>query len=125
VAPLDDFDIAARQRPCCQACLIDRVNEGGRTAVHDRDFRAVNFDNDVVDVKAAQRRQQMLRCRAKRTLGIAKHGREFSSGHGAHVGANLALDRAVRCNALENDAGVVVSRMKRKGDREAGMDADA
>jgi hypothetical protein len=67
----------------------------------------------------------MLRCRAKRAFGIAKHRSEFSGGYGAHVGANFALDRTVGCNALENDAGIVIGRMKRKRDRKPGMDTDA
>ncbi len=67
----------------------------------------------------------MLCRRAKRAFGIAKHRGEFRGGHGAHVGANLALDRAVRCNTLEDDAGIVVGRVKRKSDRKAGMNTDA
>ena len=52
--------------------------------------------------------------RAQRALGIAKHGREFGRGDRAHVGADLALERAVGCNALEDDAAVIVSGMKRE-----------
>ena len=63
--------------------------------------------------------------RAQRALGVAKHRRKFSRGYRAHVGANLALNRAVSCNALENDAAVVASGMKRKCDGKSGMDSDA
>src|SRR6478609_4479354 len=58
---------------------------------------------------------------AERAFGIAKHRGEFGGRNGAHVGADFTLDGAVGSDALENDAGVVVGRMKRKGNREAGM----
>ena len=51
-------------------------------------------------------------------------GGEFGGGNGAHVGANLAFDRAVGANALEHNTGVVVGRMQREGDGTAGMNAD-
>ena len=122
---LDDFDVAARQRARGQAGLIDRIDEGRGAAVHDRHFRPVDLDDDVVDVEAAQRGQQMLGGRAQRAGGIAQHGREFGGGDGAHVGADLALDRAVGGDALEHDTGIVVGRMQSECDGAAGMDADA
>ena len=122
---LDHFDIAARQRARGEAGLIDGIDEGRGTAVHDRHFRPVDLDHHIVHAEPAQRRQQMLRGRAERTAGVAQDGGKFGGGDRAHVGANFALDRTVGGHALEHDAGVVVGGMQRQGDGAAGMHADA
>src|SRR6478736_6654992 len=109
---LDHFDIAPRQCARCKAGLIDRANERYGAAIHDRHFRAIDLDNDIVDVEAAQGCQQMFGGRAKRALSVTEHRSEFSCRYGAHVGADLALNRPIRCNALEYDAAVVVSGVK-------------
>ena len=105
---LDHLDIAARQRARGEAGLIDRVDEGRRTAVHDRHFRPVDLDHHIVHAEPAQGRQQMFRGRAKRAVGIAQDGGKFGGGDRADVGANFALDRTVAGHALEDDAAVVV-----------------
>jgi len=42
------------------ARFLDQVDERRRAAVHDRHFRGVQLDDDVVDAHADKRRQQML-----------------------------------------------------------------
>ena len=81
--------------------------------------------DDVVDVEPAQSGQQMLGGRAERPGGVAEHGGKFGGGDGAHVGADFARERAVGGDALEHDAGVVVGRMQRQCNGQAGMDTDA
>jgi len=70
-------------------------------------------------------RQKVLGCGTKRTLGVTKDRGEFGSGDRPHIGADFALDGAVGRDALEQNAAVIVSRMKRKCDRKAGMNANA
>ena len=65
----------------------------------------------------------MLRRRAERPLGVAKDGGKFGGGDRAHVGANLALDRAVGGNALKHNPGVVVGWIQSERNRKAGMHA--
>ena len=122
---LDHLDVAARQCARRKPGLIDRIDEGRGAAVHDRDFRTVDLDDHVVDVQATERRQKVLGCGAKRTLGVTKDCGKFGSGDRPHIGADFALDGAVRRNALEDNAAVIVSRMERKRNRKAGMNADA
>ncbi len=57
---LQHLDEAARRRLCENAALIDRGDEGGGAAVHDRHFRAIELDHRIVDRAAGERRQQML-----------------------------------------------------------------
>jgi hypothetical protein len=42
------------------ADLVDRLDERGGAAVHDRHFAGVDLDVAVVDAEAAQSREQML-----------------------------------------------------------------
>ena len=122
---LENFDIAARQSARGQAGLIERIDESRGAAVHDRHFRPVDLDDDVVDVEAAQRGQQMLGGRAQRPGGVAQNGGEFGGGDRAHVGADFALDRAVGGDALKDDAGIVVGRIQGQRNGTTGMNADA
>jgi hypothetical protein len=121
----EHLDVAPRQCSRCEASPIDRINESGGASVHDWNFRAVNFDDGVVDVKATQGSQQMFGGRTQRTLGIAENGGKFGCGNRAHIGADFAFDRAVPRDTLKDDAAVVVSRMKCERDRQARMHADA
>ena len=61
----------------------------------------------------------MLGGRAKRALGVTKYGSKFGRGNRAYVGANLALDQAVRRDTLEDDTAVIVSGMQRESDWES------
>jgi hypothetical protein len=95
----------------------NRLDEGCGAAIHDRNFWTIDFDDHVIDVEATERRQKVFSGRTKRTLGVAKDGREFGCGDCAHIGADLALDGAVGCYALEDYPAVIVGRMERERNR--------
>jgi hypothetical protein len=63
--------------------------------------------------------------RAERTSGIAEHGGKFCRCDGAHVSADLALDRTIRRKALKQNAAIIVGWMKRQRNGKSGMNANA
>ncbi len=73
------------------AGLIDRGDESSRAAVHDRNFRAVDFDRGVIDAHAAQSREHMLGGGDQRTVAVAQHGGEFGCDHGFGNRLNFAV----------------------------------
>ena len=73
------------------AGLIDRGDESRGAAVHDRNFRTVDFDGGVIDAHAAQRSEHMLGGGNQRTFAVAQHGGEFGGDHGFGGGLNFAV----------------------------------
>ena len=73
------------------AGLIDRGDERRRAAVHDRNFRAVDFDGGVIDAHAAQRGKHVLGGGNQRTFAVAEHRRKFGGDHGFGDGLNFAV----------------------------------
>ena len=92
---LEHLDVSPRRRVVDDAGLIDRGDERRGAAVHDRDFRAVDLDDRIVDAEAAQRRQHMFGGRNGGTALVAEHGGEFGRRHGAEIGLEVR-DRAGR-----------------------------
>ena len=58
-------------------------------AVHDRDFGAVDFDQRIVDAKAAKRSKQMLDRRHGGAVAVAKHRAQRYAGHVPLIGTDL------------------------------------
>ena len=56
----EDLDRLARRGELLHAGVLNQVDPRRRAAVHDRHFGLVQLDADVVDVEAAERRQQVL-----------------------------------------------------------------
>ena len=56
----DDLQVLARRLQPLHARFLNQVDERRRAAVHDRHFRRVQLDDDVVDAHADERRQQVL-----------------------------------------------------------------
>ena len=80
------------------AGLIDRGDESGRAAVHDRNFRAVDFDGGVVDAHAAQGCEHVFGGRNQRTVTVAQHGGEFGRDDGFGDAPELrGRNHQVRC----------------------------
>ena len=68
-----DFHVAARRGKPLDAGFMNQVDERRRAAVHDRHFRRVQFDDDVVDPEADERRQQVFdRVDVDRVTGKAR-----------------------------------------------------
>ena len=71
--------------------LIDGGDEGSRAAVHDRNFRAVDFDGGVVDAHAAQRSKHVFGGGDQRTFAVAENGCKFGGDHGFRDRGNFAV----------------------------------
>ena len=57
--------------------LVDRGNEGGGAAVHDRSFGTVDLDGGVVDAHATQRSKDVLGGGNHRAFAVAQDGCKF------------------------------------------------
>ena len=106
-----------RRADCVQnSGLIDRGDESSGAAVHDRNFRTVDFDRGVVDAHAAQCREHMLGGGDQRTFAVAQHGGEFGCDHGFGGGLNLAVG-AIQSAADKNKTRIHRCRSERQIDR--------
>ena len=122
---LQDPEMASQARLMDDARLIDRADELGGRAVHDRRFRSVDFDQDVVDLQAGQRREQMLDRADAGARRIAQHRAERGLGHVRPLGFEQPLTAAGQAGAQEDDAGVDVRGMENELSRRRRMDSDA
>src|SRR5581483_3022358 len=68
------LDTAPCRRLGDNARLIDRGDKGRRTAIHDRYFRAVDFDGGVIDAHPAKGGQHVFGGRNHGALAIAEDG---------------------------------------------------
>ena len=98
---LKHLDEAARRRLADYPRLVDRGDKGSGAAVHDRNFRTIDFDSGVIDAHAAQGGEHMLGGGDERALAVAQHGREFGCDHRFGGRLNLAVD-AVEAGADKN-----------------------
>jgi hypothetical protein len=98
------------------AGLIDRGDEGGGAAVHDRHFRTIDFDGGVIDAHTAQRSQHVFGGGNQRTVTVAQHGCEFGGDHGFGCRRNLAI-AAIEPGAEKNKTCIDRRRSKGKIDR--------
>ena len=91
---LEDFDEFARLVQLADADAVDGRDEGGRAAVHDRNFAGVDFDVAVVDAQAAQRRQQVLDGADRHAELVAEDGAQRKILHEIDVGRDFSDDAA-------------------------------
>src|SRR5205823_13241181 len=73
----EHLDVAAWPVEDLEAYRIDGRHEGRGAAVHDRRFRAVDFNDGIVDTEARERSQHMLGGGHERAGGIAEHSSEL------------------------------------------------
>ncbi len=111
---LENLDVLAGRIERNDAGLINGGDEGVGAAVHDRHFRAIDFDDRVVDAERIKRCHDVFRGRAQRTIAVAEHRCKFSGCYRAHVGADFARRFArlpVRMNTMPvpASAGRIVS----------------
>ena len=93
-------------------------------AVHDRNFRTIDFDGGVVDAHAAQRGQDMLGGGDQRTFAVAKNGGEFGGDHGFGGGLDFAV-ATIQSGADKNKTRIHRCGSEGQIDRKTGMNADA
>ena len=109
---LQHLDIAARSGKFDEAGLINRLNEGGGRAVHDRHFRPIDFNEDVVDAKASESGEQMFDGGDGAGGGIADDGAQFGGGDLRPARLDGALASALKAGAQKHNSGIGFSRMK-------------
>ena len=85
------MDKAPLRRLADDTGLLDRGDERSRAAVHDRNFRTVDFDGGVVDAHSPQCSKHMLGGGDQRAFAITQHGGELGRDHRLGVGPNLAV----------------------------------
>ena len=120
-----DTHVATGGGELAQPDLLDRSNEGGGTAIHDRHFRAIELDDRIIDAKPAQGRHQMFDGGNAACLRIADNGAKGGGGDSAPMRGNLDVATGFRVLHGKHDARAGIRRMKRDLGRIAGMDTDA
>jgi hypothetical protein len=110
----DDLQILARRLQGLQPRLVNQIDERRRAAVHDRHFRRIQLDDDVVDAHADERRQQVLH-RLDGYLVARQPGRELNARQVVHRRGHLVVaqigaaktDTEVRRGGLECEIDLV------------------
>ena len=108
-----DLQIAARRRQFLDTGLVqDEVHERRSAPVHDRNFRRIQLDNDIVDAERRQRRQKVLD-------GLDRHGLPCQPGlvlNTAQMGDGRGNLQATKVRSLKPDAVVRRRRFERQSD---------
>ena len=106
------------------AGLVDGRNKRRSAAVHDRNFRPIDFDRGVVNAHAAQRGQNVLRGRDQRPFAVTQHRREFGRDHSIGSGGDFAVC-TIETGADKNKTRIDRCRSQRETNRKTGMNAYA
>src|SRR5215470_17521398 len=121
---LQHFEIAPRCIEFGKPDLVDRLDETRGAAIHDRNFRAVDLDQSVVNAEAAQRGKEMLNRRNRGAIAIAKNGAESDAGHRPLIGRDLGAF-GVAIAEKEANACIAISWTKCDGDWRSAVDPGA
>ena len=121
---LENPDVAARRVEPGDTRLIDRGDEGAGAAVHDRHFRPVNLDHDVVDVERAERRHEVLDGGDRRTRR-ADRGAEIGGVDVGELRGDFPIAPGGDIGAEESDAGIGLGGMESYRDIAAAVHPDA
>jgi len=106
------------------ARTVNRRDECRGAAVHDRNFRTIDFDGGVVHAHAAQGGEHMLGGGHHGAGLVAQNGGESGRGNGGGQRANFALG-PVSVGADKNKTGIDVRRSENEVDGSTRMNADA
>ena len=104
------------------AGAIDRLDEGGRAAVHDRHFRSINLDGRVVDAERAEGGHQVLHRRHLRA-GDADGGAQLGGADVTEIGGD-GVGAAIAVGQPETQAAAGRRRMHGHGRLASAMDPD-
>ena len=117
----DDLQVFARHRQPLHAGLVDEIDEWRRAAVHDRHFRRVELDNDVVDPHADERGKEMLD-RLDRDFVARQAGRKLNPRQIVHGRGHFVI---AQIDATEPDAEISRCRLEGEIDLVAGVKTDS
>jgi hypothetical protein len=95
------------------AGLIDGGDEGRSAAVHDRNFRTIDFDDGVVDAHATQCSKHMFGGGDQRTIAVAENGCKIGGDDGFRGGRNFTVG-IIEAGADKNKTCIDGCRSKRK-----------
>ena len=88
---LEDLNDAAGLVLCHDTRTFDEEHEGCRAAIHDRHFRAVNLDIDIVDAATGERGEQMFNGGNLDPVVSAQSGAKCGLDHILDAGFNLCI----------------------------------
>ena len=101
-----------------------RKHERCRAAVHDRHFRAVDFDNQIGDAATDDRRHQMLDRVDLHAIDIADGRAELRVGDAVETRGDRSRNAGM-IGAAKNDARTFGRRKQSDGGHNAGVDSNA
>ena len=116
-----DLQILPRRLQPLHARFVNDVEERRRAAVHDRHFRRVQLDDDVVDPHADERREQMLD-RLDRHFVARQAGRELNPRQVVHRRGHFVI---AQIGATEPDAEISRCGFECEIDLDAGVKTDS
>src|SRR5690349_6250971 len=100
---------------------MNKVDKRRRAAVHDRDFRMIELDDDVVDPQADKSREQVLNC-LNRAILERQPSRVLNAAEMCDDGGNF---KTAEVCAPEANAVVCWRRLQRQRDLLTGMKTDS
>ena len=101
------------------ASVQQQINERCSAAIHDRDFRRIDFDNDIVDTQTRQGGIQVLYGRDPHVMLVHQASTEHSITH--RFGISREIYRWIQVGATIDDPGIGRRRAQRQRDFLAGM----
>ncbi len=103
---------------------IDQEDKRFRTAIHDRHFRSIQFNHNIINTTASKGRHQMFNRCDRPMMIIGNCGAQPRIDNGVIPGANVPRT-VLKINAPEQNASIGIRRDKRHVDGRTGMKADA
>mmetsp|Transcript_3600 Transcript_3600/g.4001 ORF Transcript_3600/g.4001 Transcript_3600/m.4001 type:complete len:229 (-) Transcript_3600:54-740(-) len=112
-----------RRAQTLDALLHDAAHEMRRRAIHDRNFRTVDFDQGVVDATARQCGHDVFNGRHRGTRGVHQTGAQRGTLHQIPTGGNQCVAKR-NIGAAETDTVIGRCRLQNHADRFAGVQSD-
>ena len=120
---IQNSDPAAQGRLLFQAGIMEEFTKHGRRAIHDRDFRSINLNQQVVEPHARTRREEMFYGGDAFALFIGECGAELYFGDVISARQNIGL--RVKIRAPEANSCVHLSRFDHHARACTGVNANS